>query len=80
MLSQFCLEYPKVRDPLLDMDIEGRITSGIKSVLKFRGYGVLWINLAENRPQWRAVMIINFRIPLTDGGYYCADEGVLSCK
>jgi hypothetical protein len=40
MHSQFWLEYPKVRDHLKDMDIEGRITSGIKSDLKFIGYEV----------------------------------------
>lgn len=74
------MEYPNVRDPLIDMDIEGRITSGIKSDLKSIGYEVLFITLAENRPHWRTVMNINFRIPLTDGGYYCADERVLSCK
>jgi len=80
MHSHFWLEYPKVRDNLEDMDIEGRITSGNKSYLKFIGYGDFWINLVEIRRQWRAVMIINFRIPLTCVGYYCADERVLSCK
>jgi hypothetical protein len=60
MYSQFWVEYPNVRDPLIDMDIEGRITSGIKSDLKSIEYEVLFITLAENRPQWRAVMIINF--------------------
>jgi hypothetical protein len=62
------------------MDIEGRITSDIKSDLKFIRYEVILINLAKNRPQIWAVMIINFGIPLTDGGYYCADERMLFCK
>jgi len=74
------VEYPKVRDPLIDTDIEGRIISVIKPDPKPIGYEVFLITLAENRPQWRPVMIINFRIQLTDGGYYCADERVLSCK
>jgi hypothetical protein len=58
MHSQFWLEYPKLRDHFKDVDIEGTITSGTKSDRKFIGYEVFWINLAENRRQWRTVMII----------------------
>jgi hypothetical protein len=52
MHSQFWLEYPKVRDPLIEMDIEGRITNDIKSDLKFIGYDVflllIWLRINRN--------------------------------
>jgi len=40
MHSQFWVEYPKVRDPLIDSDIEGKITSVIKSDLKNFGWNI----------------------------------------
>ena len=39
MHLQFWLDYPKGKEHLKDMDIEGRINSGIKSDLKFIEYG-----------------------------------------
>jgi len=38
MHLQFWLDYPKGKEHLKDMDIEGRINSGIKSDLKFIEY------------------------------------------
>jgi len=45
------LDYPKGRDHLKDIDVEGRITSGIKCDLKFIGYGVfglIWLRIEGN--------------------------------
>jgi hypothetical protein len=54
---------PEVRDRLTDLGVHGGII--LKLILKKLWDGVHWIDLAENRDRWRAVVkrVMNIQVP-----------------
>ena len=64
MYTEFWLGNLKERDHMKDPGVDGRII--LKWIFRRRMWGMDWIDLAQGRDRWRALVnaVMNFRVSL----------------